>query len=275
MSWLYLPDAAGVCWPQNGCSDSKLSATSKTTLTESESSRPASGTASSTTPRSGETSRPSTGHPGVDAWILSLRASRASPSPSLASNRARMMSAICGPRQSELFGKHDRLLPSWRTFPVLSHLDTSLPFSTTWLKAATRRFPLLGLQLVTLVPITRGSASGLWPTPTAGHGITGKLRKRRAIIKSGGHKSRLEDAVVMWPTPRANPAMAARITEEASPDRYPNLETVLKKRDPSVVGGYLNPLWIEWLMGVPIGWSALQPLATCKFQQWLRWFGGC
>jgi len=56
--------------------------------------------------------------------------------------------------------------------------------------------------------------------------------------------------------------MAATITEEANPDRYPNLETVLKKRDPSVVGGQLNPMWVEWLMGFPTGWTDLKHSET-------------
>jgi len=48
--------------------------------------------------------------------------------------------------------------------------------------------------------------------------------------------------------------MAATITENADADRYPNLETVLKKRDPSTVGGQLNPQFVSWLMGFPIDW---------------------
>ena len=48
-------------------------------------------------------------------------------------------------------------------------------------------------------------------------------------------------------------------------DGSPNLRTV--------VGGALNPDWCEWLMGWPIGWTDLQPLATAKFQQWLRLHG--
>lgn len=34
------------------------------------------------------------------------------------------------------------------------------------------------------------------------------------------------------------------------------------------VGGQLNPNWVEWLMGWPIGWTALEPLAMDKYQQW-------
>jgi hypothetical protein len=32
--------------------------------------------------------------------------------------------------------------------------------------------------------------------------------------------------------------------------------------------GYLSPMWTEWLMGWPIGWTDLKPLETDKFQQW-------
>jgi hypothetical protein len=33
-------------------------------------------------------------------------------------------------------------------------------------------------------------------------------------------------------------------------------------------GGKLNPDWVEWLMGWPIAWTALQPLEMDKFLQW-------
>lgn len=32
--------------------------------------------------------------------------------------------------------------------------------------------------------------------------------------------------------------------------------------------GQLNPSWVEWLMGWPIGWTDLKPLETDRFQQW-------
>jgi hypothetical protein len=41
------------------------------------------------------------------------------------------------------------------------------------------------------------------------------------------------------------------------------------------IGGTPNPDWSEWLMGWPIGWTDLKPLATDKFQQWLRSHGVC
>ena len=38
-------------------------------------------------------------------------------------------------------------------------------------------------------------------------------------------------------------------------------------------GGKLNPTWVEWLMGWPLEWTDLKPLATDKCQQWPHWHG--
>jgi len=42
-----------------------------------------------------------------------------------------------------------------------------------------------------------------------------------------------------------------------------------------IAGGSLNPEWVEWLMGWPLGWTDLRPLETDKFRQWLRSHGRC
>jgi hypothetical protein len=36
----------------------------------------------------------------------------------------------------------------------------------------------------------------------------------------------------------------------------------------------MNPDWVEWLMGWPIGWTALQPLAMDRFLEWQQQHGG-
>jgi hypothetical protein len=36
-----------------------------------------------------------------------------------------------------------------------------------------------------------------------------------------------------------------------------------------VIGGPLNPNWVEWLMGWPIGWTDSGPLEMAKFRRWL------
>ena len=35
----------------------------------------------------------------------------------------------------------------------------------------------------------------------------------------------------------------------------------------SKTGGKLNPTWVEWLMGWPLGWTDLKPLEMVKYQR--------
>lgn len=37
-----------------------------------------------------------------------------------------------------------------------------------------------------------------------------------------------------------------------------------------MLGGSLNPDWVEWLMGWPIKWTDLEPLEMVKFRSWRR-----
>lgn len=48
-------------------------------------------------------------------------------------------------------------------------------------------------------------------------------------------------------------------------------ETMARNSRPlsEVVGGLLNPEYVEWLMGVPIGWTALNASAMLKYRLWL------
>jgi hypothetical protein len=88
----------------------------------------------------------------------------------------------------------------------------------------------------------------------------------------------------MWPTPSKHDFQSPQ------PERIREREGILRKHNkvsgndfgPKLTdvysyrtGGQLNPPWVEWLMGWPIGWTDLRPLETDKFQQWLQQFGGC
>ena len=37
-----------------------------------------------------------------------------------------------------------------------------------------------------------------------------------------------------------------------------------------IAGGSLNPQWVGWLMGWPIGWTDLKPLEMDRFREWRR-----
>lgn len=81
----------------------------------------------------------------------------------------------------------------------------------------------------------------------------------------------------LWPTAKATirgdcPSERLR--------RTPDLPSAIKMR-PLADGsqphqdGQLNPGWVEWFMGWPIGWTELKPLAMDKFQEWQRQHSPC
>jgi len=151
----------------------------------------------------------------------------------------------------------------------------------------------------------RPGAMGLWPTPTANEDAAGTpdgkmqwmltqavksgctTRKRYEQMKVGSaevaDKTFLMDAFTISESGNAK-------TAENGPIRSTtNLKTVantaedqgfaspqardLRPIPTDQIGGQLNPNWVEWLMGWPIGWTDCDVLETDKFQQWLRLHG--
>jgi len=66
-----------------------------------------------------------------------------------------------------------------------------------------------------------------------------------------------------------------RVPTPTTQDAKNNGSASQLKRDAlnATVGGPLNPPWVEWLMGWPIGWTALEPLGMDKWRQWLSCHG--
>jgi len=85
--------------------------------------------------------------------------------------------------------------------------------------------------------------------------------------RGGGNGANLGTVVKMVPTPTKS-MMTSGDMEQAkhSSDNRPEYR--------KVNGGSLNPYWVEWLMGWPIGQTDLKPLAMDKFQQWLQQHSG-
>ncbi len=61
-----------------------------------------------------------------------------------------------------------------------------------------------------------------------------------------------------WPTPRASGGPTVYLRTRKDGGKNTNLEEVLGDRCPETVGGKLNPTWVEWLMGFPLEWTALE-----------------
>ena len=175
--------------------------------------------------------------------------------------------AECGRTWPESFTKWDRATSSWKT-PLCLLSEDCIEFLGTWPRWGTMR---------------NGEC---WALTTPGLLIN--------ETASGFSQN--------WPTPRSCSAMAATITLESAWNvkRHPNLETIVGRRmwptptcHNSREAGYpaeftrntptltsqahggkpiqpmsLNPVWVEWLMWWPLGWTSLKPLETDKFQQW-------
>jgi DNA (cytosine-5)-methyltransferase 1 len=77
------------------------------------------------------------------------------------------------------------------------------------------------------------------------------------------YKSRLEEAVALWPTMTAN-GMGSTGHRELLNKRVSSGDiTPDEKRQMSAgTGGRLNPTWVEWLMGFPLEWTDLKDLET-------------
>jgi hypothetical protein len=57
----------------------------------------------------------------------------------------------------------------------------------------------------------------------------------------------------MWPTPTVQDA-----SNNGGASQYERNSLPLN----AVIGGSLNPTWVEWLMGFPLEWTALKDSAT-------------
>ena len=103
----------------------------------------------------------------------------------------------------------------------------------------------------------------MWPTPTTLRGISKEAAEKEWERKGSAD---LRMAVHLWPTPTAH--NAKETTAPSENDR--NTPTLAAQ-----VGGQLNPTWVEWLMGWPLGWTDLKPLATAKSPSAPQQPGGC
>ena len=94
-----------------------------------------------------------------------------------------------------------------------------------------------------------------WPTPQA--------RDYKGVPGNNFNMSSLPRAVNQWPTPTANEDAASTPNGKMQPmlGNHPGVRGTTPEEWSR---GSLNPLWVEWLMGWPIGWTGLEPLGTGK-----------
>ena len=94
-----------------------------------------------------------------------------------------------------------------------------------------------------------------WPTPTA------HMSKETNAPSEHKRNTPTLTAQVNWPTPRT----AGMCGGTGSWDLLKKNTTIEEARAMGAGnGGKLNPMWVEWLMGWPVGWTDLRPLETGK-----------
>ncbi len=177
------------------------------------------------------------------------------------------MTAISGLKWLDWFASQDLDVSLLRMFVEVFPAGLSMQYVTTWnLKAtpAGRSY----FQLAYSAHPMSATDSSLWPTPAATDTRARQPAKHihrtrngtlRAINRQGGQtQMRLSQVVLLWSTPAAQDRKNASLpASQATRDTLPG--DLLRNG----YSGYLNPDWVEQLMGLPVGWTDLtQPTAS-------------
>ena len=166
------------------------------------------------------------------------------------------MSDTYGLTSFEPLASYDPDTHSWKMYAVISLWGLTECLETLPKSGMTRSGKLF-LQPVS-ARLIDATESSVWPTPTTQeveHPTATWNKMGRRLSKNGNqstHGMGLADAVQMWPTPTADDASNVN----PKPNRFRGL--VAAVNEASDVGGKLNPTWVEWLMGFPLGWTDLE-----------------
>ena len=167
-----------------------------------------------------------------------------------------------GAKWPESSVRYDLATSSWKTAHCLWEED--LPWSSVTLPTwGMTRSGSVYRHPTSERPISAKGA-GLWPTPT----VCGK----GASATSGDG---LATAVAQrtWPTATATASKgwSPNHNRAMTDDRLDySVERESFQPGQQTPPMRLNPEWVEWLMGWPIGHTGLKPLATGRYQEWLR-----
>lgn len=234
MSWHFLQEQGAASWEAN-CLDGAPSALLKLMPTRAVCFSLANVTACCLDFPSGTMCEPSMAAAGeaVSTW---LRADSRVPTSALRdeATASKERPQDSGRKWPASWAKYDLDSSLWRTHQR-SLLEAWAPYLETWPQwGLMRDGEFWGLTTPTLPTSDRGS--GFWPTITASIGR-----------KCGGrHRGKAD-------------TLASRLAE------VEGLSTSST--------GRVNPVWGEWLMGWPEGWTDYKPLETAKYREWLQQHG--
>jgi hypothetical protein len=180
-----------------------------------------------------------------------------------------------GSRWQELSLRYDLDSRSWRTHLCL--WDEALPWSSVILPRWGMTVSGVLFQHPTAERPISGTGSGLWLTPRATD--TGKGEGNHTFLKRMGDRTdKCAQSLAAqvnnpktWPTPPASDNRdRGNLGSPATLRRKEKGKQISLGQSVSDISGALNPPWVEWLMGWPLGWTDLKPLATAKFLVWQK-----
>ena len=205
-------------------------------------------------------------HPNTrEEWIASMRDSLAKmlAKPENRQGLAKKLAVAYTVKPSASLAFYDRTTSSLKTLQQsfltdCQSLSVTLSRSGMTLNGFVYELPIVGRRITE-------TDGGVWlGTPTA----TFKPRSER--FRSGDGSQRMpnpaEAASMMWPTPTAHNAK-----ETAAPSEGMRNTPTLAHHP----GGRLNPEWVEWLMGFPIGQTVLKRSAMPKSRSNQQPHGSC
>jgi hypothetical protein len=179
----------------------------------------------------------------------------------LANGEEKKIRDTCGLGLEKPLADYDPTTQSWKMFGDISlwgdcRLLLNLPPSGMTVNG------VLFLQ-PPWVRITGETESLSWPTPR----VTGSgenIAKIQERFRNGlKYNSRLEEAVAQYPTMSAsgmgNTGSQQKLQKLVDDGSLTDEE---KRGMTAGNGGRLNPTWVEWLMGFPLGWTDLEDLET-------------
>jgi hypothetical protein len=211
--------------------------------------------------------------------------------------------AGCGDTWHAWLAKYDPDTCSWKT-PQCSLLEEEPELLATLPKWGMTVNGLLW-ELQTLEPITNETECGLsenWPTPRSCSAMAATITPESAWNQKRNPNLETIVGKRLWPTPTAHMAKETNAPSEHNRNtptltaqvNWPTPRTKgmcggsgawdLLNKNTTVEearqmgagnGGKLNPTWVEWLMGWPLGWTDLKPLETDKSQCVPQQLGDC
>ena len=307
MSW-HFSQALVAASSAGTCLDGGASAPSNTTTMPGAFSSHGRTTDASRRSRFGMTFAPLTDALGEAVLMWCLEASRARTSaPPERAPASPEPAPGCGQRWRALSVRFDHATSGWRTARCLyaEALDWSSLTLPRWGSLHDGEL----WERITQAPRTSATGSGCWPTPTADAciGVAPTPAMAERFRRKGSSGSFVEAmAARLWPTPKASAAgpdfaamkrgksislqtAVAMFPTPAASDHHQRRKTANWRGEDLVshvtqmeeqqgkiqpqAGGALNPTWVEWLMGWPLGWTDCGASATDRFREWCNAHG--